>query len=181
MDFDKPNGAGVITLSAAVYGADATASFVLEISTNGGTTYTIVPGAPTALTTTLTPHSFTVNRAGNVRLRISSTNTTSGSNPRINIDDIIITTYTGTATAANQVLPGLAVFPNPAADRITVALPTAGVATVALRDLTGRVVLAPATLGADKQLVLPATLARGIYLLEVKQGDATAVRRIEKN
>ena len=181
MDFDKPNGAGVITLSAAVYGADATASFVLEISTNGGTTYTIVPGAPTALTTTLTPHSFTVNRAGNVRLRISSTNTTLGSNPRINIDDIIITTYTGTATAANQVLPGLAVFPNPAADRITVALPTAGVATVALRDLTGRVVLAPATLGADKQLVLPATLARGIYLLEVKQGDATAVRRIEKN
>lgn len=181
MDFDKPNGAGVITLSAAVYGADATASFVLEISTNGGTTYTTVPGAPTALTTTLTAHSFTVNRAGNVRLRISSTNTTSGSNPRINIDDIIITTYTGTATAANQVLPGLAVFPNPAADRITVALPTVGVATVALRDLTGRVVLAPATLGADKQLVLPATLARGIYLLEVKQGDATAVRRIEKN
>ena len=181
MNFDKPNGAGIITLSAAVYGSDATASFVLEISTNGGTTYTTVPGAPAALTTTLTPHSFTVNRAGNVRLRISSTNTTSGSNPRINIDDITITTYTGTATAASQVLPGLAVFPNPAADRITVALPTAGAATVALRDLTGRVVLAPATLGADKQLVLPATLARGIYLLEVKQGDATAVRRIEKN
>ena len=181
MNFDKPNGAGVITLSAAIYGADAPASFVLEISTNGGTTYTAVPGAPTALTTTLTRYSFAVNRAGNVRLRISSTNTVSGANPRINIDDLTITTYTGTATAAGQALPGLAVFPNPATDRIAVALPTAGAATVALRDLTGRVVLALAPLGADKQLVLPATLARGIYLLEVAQGGVTAVRRIEKN
>ena len=181
MNFDKPNGAGVITLNAALYGSDAPASFLLEISTNGGTSYTAVAGTPAALTATLTPYSFTVNRTGGVRLRFGSTNTAAGTNPRLNIDNLNITSYTGTATLASQALPGLSVFPNPATDRLTVALPTAGAATVALRDLTGRVVLAPATLGADKQLVLPASLARGLYLLEVKQGNVTAVRRIEKN
>ncbi|WP_052732300.1 IPT/TIG domain-containing protein [Hymenobacter terrenus] len=180
MNFDKPNGAGVITLNAALYGTDATASFVLEISGDGGATYTTVPGAPAALTTTLTPYSFTVNRPGNVRLRISSTNTTSGSNPRINIDDINITSFVATGTLASQALPGLTVFPNPATDRITVALPTVGAATVALRDLTGRLVLAPAVLGADQQLRLPTSVVSGVYFLEVRQGGATAVRRVEK-
>lgn len=84
------------------------------------------------------------------------------------------------ATLPTQALPGLAVFPNPAADRLTVALPTAGAATVALRDLTGRAVLAPVALPADQQLRLPTTLAAGVYLLEVRQGGVTAVRRVEK-
>ena len=181
MNFDKPTGAGVVTLNAAMYGTDAPVTFVLEVSTNGGTTYTAVAGAPTALTTALTPYSFTVNRAGNVRLRITSTNTTSGSGSRINIDDLTIANYTGTATLAATALPGLAVFPNPATDRLTVELPSAAPATVALRDLTGRLVLAPAALGADHQLRLPAALASGVYLLEVQQGGVTAVRRIEKN
>ena len=90
-------------------------------------------------------------------------------------------TLTGTATRASQALPGLAVFPSPATDRLTVDLPTAGAATVALRDLAGRLVLAPAALGPDQQLRLPAGLPVGIYLLEVRQGNVTAVRRIEKN
>jgi hypothetical protein len=84
------------------------------------------------------------------------------------------------AVLASQALPGLVVFPNPAIDHVTVALPTAGAATVALRDLAGRVVLAPATLAADQQLHLPARLAAGVYLLEVRQGGVTALRRIEK-
>lgn len=84
------------------------------------------------------------------------------------------------ATQPTRALPGLAVFPNPTADRFTVALPTAGAATVALRDLTGRTVLAPAALPADQQLRLPAALAAGVYLLEVRQGGVTAVRRVEK-
>ena len=57
---------------------------------------------------------------------------------------------------------------------------SAGAATVALRDLTGRLVLAPTALPADGQLPLPATLAAGVYLLEVQQAGTTAVRRIEK-
>jgi len=85
------------------------------------------------------------------------------------------------ATLAGQALPGLLVFPNPATDRLTVVLPTAGSATVALRDLAGRLVLAPAALAADQQLRLPATLAAGTYLLEVRQGTVSAVRRVQKN
>jgi hypothetical protein len=85
------------------------------------------------------------------------------------------------ATLAANGLPGLTVFPNPATDRLTVELLTSAPATVALRDLAGRLVLAPATLGADHQLRLPALLASGVYLLEVRQGAAVAIRRIEKN
>ena len=84
------------------------------------------------------------------------------------------------ATAASQALPGLTVFPNPATDRITVALPQAGAATVALRDLSGRLVLAPVALAANQQLLLPASLAAGVYLLEVRQGTVYAIRRVEK-
>ncbi len=183
MDFDKANGAGVITLNAALYGSDATATFALEMSADGGTTYTVVPGAPTALTTTLTPYTFTVNQVGNVRFRISHSNTltTGGAAPRISIDDITITDFVASATNASKAMPGLTVSPNPATDRITVSLPKAGAATVALRDLAGRLVVAHAALAANQQMELPASLAAGVYLLEVRQGAVTAVRRVQKN
>ena len=265
MNFDKSAGAGTVVINAALYGTAATgASFLLEQSADGGTTYTPVAGAPAMLTYTLTPYIFTVNTAGNVRFRISNTvTTTTTSAPRINIDDISIGDYTapptitsftpttggpgtmvtltgtnltgatsvrigtfvatsftvvsgtsitfvvpngtgsvngfisvttpgGTATSttpfnlvsatlAANALPGLLVFPNPATDRLTVELPTSAPATVALRDLAGRLVLAPAALGADHQLRLPAALASGVYLLEVRQGATVAIRRIEKN
>jgi hypothetical protein len=83
------------------------------------------------------------------------------------------------ATLASQALPGLTVFPNPATDYISVELPQSGNATVALRDLTGRLVLAPVALAAHQPLRLPAYLAAGIYLLEVRQGSVTAMRRVE--
>lgn len=85
------------------------------------------------------------------------------------------------ATRPDQALPGLSVFPNPTTNRLTIDLPKAGAATVALRDLTGRVVLPQSALAADRQLSLPASLASGVYMLEVRQGGVTAVRRIEKN
>ena len=112
--------------------------------------------------------------------------------PAVGSSRILVTTANGTAvsnlvfnivlaTAPATALPGLVVFPNPATDRVTVLLPTAAPTTVAIRDLAGRLLLAPATLGADHQLVLPAALGRGLYLLEVKQDGITAFRRIEKN
>ena len=105
---------------------------------------------------------------------------------------IAVTTPGGTATsptpfnlisaaAAGLALPGLAVFPIPATDRLTIQLPTSGAVTVALRDLAGRLVLGPAPLAADQLLRLPLALPAGVYLLEVRQGGVTAVRRVEKN
>ena len=178
MAFDKTGGAGTVTVNAALFSTDTGGSFLLEKSIDGGATYATVPGAPATLTTTLTPYTFAVNQAGRVRFRIKNTSATAA---RISIDDISITDYAVTATLANQTLPGFTVFPNPATDHITVTLPSAAPATVALRDLTGRCVLGPAALDANQQLRLPATLAAGIYLLEVRQGSATAVRRMQKN
>ena len=105
---------------------------------------------------------------------------------------IAVTTPGGTATSATpfnlvsttlaaNALPGLMVFPNPAINRLTIELPTSAPATVALRDLAGRLVLAPAALGTDHQLLLPVSLASGVYLLEVRQGTTVAIRRIAKN
>jgi hypothetical protein len=84
------------------------------------------------------------------------------------------------ATLASQAMPGLTVFPNPATDYLTVELPQVGAATATLRDLTGRVILTPTPLIAHQPLRLPATLAAGIYFLEVQQGSVKAVRRVEK-
>jgi hypothetical protein len=84
------------------------------------------------------------------------------------------------ATQASQALPELAVYPNPATDYLRIDLPQAGSLTVSLRDLLGRQVLAPVVLAAQQPLRLPASLPAGIYLLEVRQGTTTAVRRIEK-
>lgn len=84
------------------------------------------------------------------------------------------------ATTAGAALPELRVFPNPATNFLTVALPRPGPATVVLRDLAGRIVLARAALAADQRLLLPATLQPGLYLLEIRQDAATTVCRFEK-
>lgn len=84
------------------------------------------------------------------------------------------------ASAAAQALPELSVYPNPATDYVQLDLPQATALTVGLRDLLGRQVLAPVVLQAHQPLRLPASLAAGVYLLEIQQGTTKAVRRIEK-
>ena len=49
MDVDKPNGAGMVTVSAATYATETGASFIPEISTDGGMTYTSLLGSSPAL------------------------------------------------------------------------------------------------------------------------------------
>lgn len=104
---------------------------------------------------------------------------------------LTVVTPGGTATSATafnlvlaaqtaQALPELAVYPNPSTDVLHVELPQGGPLTVSLRDLLGRSVVAPVVLAAQQPLLLPASLPAGIYLLEVRQGTTTAVRRIEK-
>ncbi|GAA3963637.1 choice-of-anchor D domain-containing protein [Hymenobacter antarcticus] len=113
MNFDKTTGAGVVTVNAALYGTDSGPSFVLEYSTDGGTNYTVT-GTPPALTSTLTAYAFTLNVAGNVRLRLSSTNLTAGANPRISIDDLQISDFTAAPCNAPTALAASAVTSNSA-------------------------------------------------------------------
>ena len=167
MNFDKPNGAGIVTVYAALYGSDTGASFLFEKSTDGGVTYTPVPGAPAVLTATLTPYYFTVNQTGNVRFRISSTSTSIGSGPRVMLDDLSITDYIITSNKGNAAYSGLTVFPNPTSEQLTIHHPVIALAgaKAELWNLTGRVV---------RTVVLPASgqfrvdgLPAGVYLLRV--------------
>ena len=167
MLFDKFGGANVVELKAALYNNDIGATFQVEISTDGGASYSTVPGAPATLTSTLTPYALALNTAGNIRLRISNTNPVTGTSPRINIDDLRITDYTLTAIRESQANAGFTVSPNPAHDVITVrhrSRPVAGEQAV-LFDLTGRVVSAK-TLSADG-VISVAGLVSGMYVLRM--------------
>ena len=153
-----------------------------------GTTVTItgtnLTGATAVSIGSLSIASYTVVSATTITLVLpTSASNVSGA--------LTVVTPGGTATSAttfnlvlaaraSQALPGLTVFPNPATDFVNVVLPKAGAATVALRDLTGRLMLAPVALLPQQPLRLPASLAAGVYLLEVRQGSQTAVRRFVK-
>lgn len=147
-------------------GTNLTGATVLRIGTFAVTNFTVVNG--TTITFVLPSGTGSVNGF----VSVTTPGGTATSTATFNLVS---------ATLAANALPGLTVFPNPATDRLNVELPTSAPATVALRDLAGRLVLLPAALGANHQVMLPATLASGVYLLEVRQGTTVAIRRIEKN
>lgn len=172
----------------AVVAVPPTITSFTPTSGGPGTTVTItgtnLTGATAVRIGAFAVTSFTVLNATSITLTVpSGTGSVNGL--------ISVTTPGGTATSATpfnlvsgtqaaSALPGLVVFPNPATDRLTLELPTAAPATVALRDLAGRLVLLPAPLAVDHQVRLPVGLARGMYLLEVQQNGILAVRRIEQ-
>ncbi|RZK30201.1 MAG: T9SS type A sorting domain-containing protein [Hymenobacter sp.] len=170
MDTDKANGAGTVTVSAANYSTETGASLLPEISSDGGVTYTSLLGsspAPT-LTSTLTQYSFVANRAGNIRLRFSSSNRAAATNPRISLDDIGITNFSiVTGTRPSTALAALQVYPNPAHDYVMLAGGPSSPLQVTLYDLLGRTIIASHLLAPDSRLALPTTLPAGTYLLKV--------------
>ena len=173
MNFDKPNGAGTVTVQAANYGNDTGGGFKLEISTNSGTSYTQVGADVTGLTNALTTYSFTPNQAGPVRLRFTALGATPVTTPRINLDDVTISNVTA---VRNPVGPALAAYPNPTADLLTLALPgtTLAARTAVVLDLMGRRV-AELPISAQAQVSLRG-LSAGTYLLEV-QGRVVRVTK----
>ena len=96
MNFDLTNGARDITINSASYGTDATCTWQLQKSTDGGLTWSNV-GALVTTTATLTPTTFSVNQPGAVRFKILKTT----SSTKINIDDITITDYDKTITTSS--------------------------------------------------------------------------------
>lgn len=176
--------AGAFTVTVA---APTIASFT-PVSGGPGTTVTItgtnLMGATAVNIGALAIPTYTVVSATSITLVLpAATSAVSGL--------LTVVTPGGTATSAtafnlvlaaqaSQALPELSVYPNPATDLVHMALPQGSPLTVSLRDLLGRSVLAPVVLAAQQPLHLPASLPAGIYLLEVRQGTTTAVRRIEK-
>jgi len=95
MNFDLSGGAGVVTVGHARYGTDASGTWELWASANGGSSYAKVGSTITSSTTTLNTASFPVNIAGTVRLQVRKTD---GSTNRLNFDNITVESYAGTST-----------------------------------------------------------------------------------
>lgn len=90
MNFDLTAGASTVTVQHAVFSSDGSSTWELQISTNGGSSYTKVGSTVTTSSTSLTTATFTVNVSGNVRFSIVKTG---GGTNRINIDDVVISAY----------------------------------------------------------------------------------------
>jgi len=80
------NGAKTVKISHANFSTDSGANWQLQMSTNGGSTWTNV-GSTNTSTSTLTVKTFTLTQATSVRFRIVVSGTTG---QRINFDDIVI-------------------------------------------------------------------------------------------
>jgi hypothetical protein len=85
MNFDV-SGAAQVQLSVANFGSDTGATWTLQKSTNGGSTWIDVTSAATC-TSALTQQTITVGATGNIRFKVAVAGT-SGS--RVDVDDFQI-------------------------------------------------------------------------------------------
>jgi endonuclease G len=93
MKFDRTTGAGTVTLHHASFGSDASSTWGLFESQNGGSTWAQVGTSRSTTGGSFSTATFTVNLAGTIRLQIRKLD---GSANRIDVDDIAVTDFTGT-------------------------------------------------------------------------------------
>jgi endonuclease G len=91
MKFDRATGAGTVTIHHASFGSDASSTWGLFESQNGGTTWAQVGTSRTTTGGSFSAATFTVNLAGTIRFQIRKLD---GSANRIDIDDLAITDFT---------------------------------------------------------------------------------------
>jgi hypothetical protein len=141
---DKPGGAGAISFTYRRYGSDAQQEWIVEVSANGGTSWTPV-GDPFTATETVQTFTAAVAIPSPVRMRIRTLGSGTA-NRRMNLDDILITDFTGqdtTAPVATALLPKGPDVPVNTSLRITFSKPVAaGAGSVTLYRADGSVVQA---------------------------------------
>ncbi|HMH22210.1 MAG TPA: DNA/RNA non-specific endonuclease [Puia sp.] len=91
MNFDHGGGAGAVTVKYAVFGSDGPSNWELQVSSDGGNSFSRVGSAVVNATSTLQTATFAVNISGNIRIAIVKTD---GGSNRINIDDVEIAPFT---------------------------------------------------------------------------------------
>jgi hypothetical protein len=75
----------------------------------------------------------------------------------------------------------IAIYPNPASDEITIALPALQAqAQLTIMDVTGRIVLSNKSSRADKCILNVQYLSAGAYLVEVRQNSAVYTGKFVK-
>lgn len=91
---DKPNGIGEVTFFYRRYGSDAQVEYVVEMSSDGGSTWSAIAAPFTAQDSDdVQFFSATVDEANDARIRIRTTADTGSANRRLNVDDITITDF----------------------------------------------------------------------------------------
>lgn len=96
---DKTGGLGTLSFQYRRYGTAAQVDWKVELSTDGGSTWTQVGEDFTApASDDVQTFSEVLNVAGNVRIRIKRATESGTSNRQMNIDDILLTDYAGAAT-----------------------------------------------------------------------------------
>lgn len=93
---NKPDGLGTISFSYRRYSTDAQVDWMVQYSTNNGSTWTQIGNTFTApASNDVSTFNETVNVTGEVRVRIKRATETGSANRRLNIDDILLTNYSG--------------------------------------------------------------------------------------
>jgi endonuclease G, mitochondrial len=100
MRFDR-TGAGTVTIRHASFGSDASGTWGLFQSTNGGTSFTQVGTSRSTTGGSLATATFTVNVSGAIRFEIRKLD---GGANRINVDDIRIGDFGGTGGGSGAAL-----------------------------------------------------------------------------
>ena len=95
MNFDLPDGADNVSLSYAKFGKDGSSSFSLYYSKDGGATWTQSGSEIPVNNKRLQAATFPINEGGNIRFEIRKTD---GTSERLNIDDILVESYSGVET-----------------------------------------------------------------------------------
>ncbi len=106
MTSNKGNGIGTISFKYRRYGTDSQVTWKVEYSTNEGGSWSQVGSDFTAPANDIVQEfSETVNILGNVRIRIIHVSGGASSNKRLNIDDLLLTDYTGSPSPSITVSP----------------------------------------------------------------------------
>ncbi len=102
MQFDKTNGIDSVRILHSTYGSDATSTWILEASNNGGASFDAFASQvfTSNNTSTLAAAVVQVHLTGNIRIRIRKL---SGGGSRMNIDDIAFSDYISTNTLATGI------------------------------------------------------------------------------
>lgn len=168
---DKPNGADTISFSHRRYGADTQVPWAVEYSSNSGGSWTQV-GSDFTAGADVAVFSETVNVAGPIRFRIVSKGVGT-TNRRMNIDDILITDFTG----SDEIPPAIASL-SPANGAVGVAANASLTATFneAIAAGTGSVTLRAQSDGSAVQIfTIPGDVTISGSSLTVQPSPALAL------
>jgi hypothetical protein len=168
------NGVGIVSL---VEGRASSTPVTIEKSTDNGTTWTVVGTVQT--TANATPATITVNDAQANKIRFS--NQTTGTGKDEDLDELSVTSYTGTAVGEEVGIPNnysLAQnYPNPfnPSTKISFELPKEGFTTLSVFNVLGQKVanLVNKNLqaGSHEFTFDASELNSGVYLYKLESGN----------